>query len=114
MRFLLAALAAFALSACAHDEVVSDSQAELMNAGAEIARTHCADCHAIGQLGESPLEAAPRFRLLRARYRFEVLEDELRSGVHVGSDSRMPRFQLTVAEVDALSAYLRSIQPGGD
>lgn len=114
-----AALAAcLALAGCAlfpkSEEAIAREQErmardEQLAVGGSVALALCRSCHAVGEWGDSPNPAAPRFRELQQRYRFDVLEEELREGVHIG-DAQMPTFDLTIAETDALIAYLRSLQ----
>lgn len=101
--------ALLALGACAHEDADRGDRTELIGVGAEIASARCAGCHATGAEGDSPAPEAPRFRHLSRLYRFEVLEVELREGVHVGDES-MPSFIFSVDDTDALIAYLRAIQ----
>lgn len=77
--------------------------------GSELARKHCARCHAIGRAGVSPDLKAPPFRVLGRRYPLASLEEAFAEGVVVGH-SRMPNFEFDSDEVGALIAYLRSIQ----
>lgn len=108
-----ALFAALALGGCTHDEAAVAQEPlapELVSAGRILAEERCATCHATGLVGDSPNPAAPHFRNLSHHYQFQVLEVELREGIHVG-DFQMPQFYFTVDETDALLAYLRSIQP---
>src|ERR1043166_5794014 len=45
--------------------------------GHDFAQTNCAPCHAISQIGESPLAKAPPFRSLHLRYQVEDLSEAL-------------------------------------
>lgn len=83
-------------------------EAVLAQDGREIAEAQCASCHAIGGAGQSPALAAPRFEHLLSNYHADVLEQELIEGVRVAHP--MPEFQFNPKGVDALIAYLRSIQ----
>lgn len=83
----------------------------MLAAGAQIASARCGACHNTTKAGPSPLAGAPEFRQISARYRLDVLREELQQGVHVGA-VEMPKFSLSLAEIDALSAYLASIQEG--
>lgn len=89
--------------------VEASPASEMLAAGAQIAQAQCGACHNTNRAGPSPLPAAPEFRRISARYRLDVLREELQQGVHVGA-AEMPKFSLTLAEIDALSAYLDSIQ----
>lgn len=83
-------------------------EAALVQDGREIAEAQCASCHAVEGAGRSPNAAAPRFDGLLSRYHADVLEQELIEGVRVAHP--MPEFQVNPKGVDALIAYLRSIQ----
>jgi mono/diheme cytochrome c family protein len=117
-RFAFAALG-FALAACAAPETEPPPDPAAVSAGAEvtqqmredgraIAEAQCAACHAVGPYGESPNAAAPTFRTLLSRYRADVLQEELISGIRVAHP--MPEFQFNPQGVDELIAYLESIQ----
>jgi cytochrome c len=71
------------------------------------ARLHCAQCHAIEGVGESPLPTAPPFRTLHLKYPVEDLQRPLAEGVH----PKMPVFQLTPAQAADLMAYLKTLEP---
>jgi cytochrome c len=75
--------------------------------GVRFARLHCAPCHAVDKVGESPLAVAPTFRSLNLRYPVADLQRPLSEGVH----PTMPKFQLTAAQVSDLMAYLKSLTP---
>jgi mono/diheme cytochrome c family protein len=77
--------------------------------GRVFAQTNCASCHAIGRVGESPLRPAPPFRTLHTRYPVEQLAEALAEGIVTGHPS-MPQFQLDVAQIGDLIAYLRTLE----
>lgn len=77
--------------------------------GQTFAQTHCAECHAIGRVGESPVSEAPPFRTLHTRYPVEDLAEAFAEGFVTGHPS-MPEFQLDPAQINDLLAYLESIQ----
>ena len=107
MRILLAAAALATLAACATGE---DERAGAREArGQEIAQTRCGSCHAIGTSGESAAPEAPPFRTLSRNYRVDTLEEALAEGISVGHPA-MPQFAFAPEDVDALVAYLQSIQ----
>ncbi len=83
-----------------HEELISDGRA--------LAEAECAGCHAVGEFGDSPDAVAPTFRTVLSRYRAEVLQEELIQGIHIAHP--MPEFQFNPQGVDALIAYLKSIQ----
>jgi mono/diheme cytochrome c family protein len=109
MRTLYAIGLTLALAACqesgtgdtAHQRAIADGQA--------LAVQHCSQCHAIGRGGASPNAKAPPFRILLSRYSETALEDDLREGIRIGHPD-MPVIQLRPDGVDALIAYLHSVQ----
>lgn len=79
--------------------------------GQEIARQNCGRCHAVGRSGESPNPRSPPFRQLAHRYPLSNLEEALGEGIVVGHEGlEMPQFQFDAKQVEALLAYLASIQ----
>jgi mono/diheme cytochrome c family protein len=83
--------------------------------GEEIARRHCARCHAIGEADASPMGLAPPFRDLSKRYPIETLEEALAEGIVVGHPA-MPRFTFEPREINALLNFiggLKSRAPAG-
>lgn len=98
---------ALAAVACASPEA-APAQASLIDDGREIAMAQCSSCHAVGAYGDGPQPEAPPFRTVLSRYNAEVLEEELIAGIRVTHP--MPAFQLDPEGVDALIAYLQSIQ----
>lgn len=78
-------------------------------AGARLVQANCASCHAVGQAGDSPNPEARPFRTLSANYPIDDLEEAFAEGAIVGH-SNMPEFRFTPAQIDALTAYLKSIQ----
>ncbi len=112
MHRLLLAAAALALAACAPTPPSGVSVGAELDAlaadGRAIAEAQCARCHAVGEYGDSPNPAAPVFRTLLARYRAEVLEEELINGIRVAHP--MPDFQFNPQGAEALIMYLRYVQ----
>jgi mono/diheme cytochrome c family protein len=104
---ILAAGLALSLGACAGQEKAVE-QAALISDGRDIADAHCAACHAVGSFGESPVAAAPPFRRVLSEYNEATLQDDLIAGIQIAHP--MPAFQINPKGVDALIAYLRTIQ----
>ena len=77
--------------------------------GRTFAQANCAQCHAVGPIGESPLRIAPPFRTLHERYPVETLAEALAEGIVTGHPS-MPEFRLDVAQINDLIAYLKSLE----
>jgi len=107
MKTLIALAALVALSACAAQENAPRAQVE--QRGLAIAQTNCGSCHAVGRSGDSTAPEAPPFRRLSENYRVANLEEALAEGISVGHPA-MPQFEFSPEDVDALVAYLQSIQ----
>jgi mono/diheme cytochrome c family protein len=93
--------------------LVAVSRAETLTPAAQRGRvfvqTNCANCHAVGRTGESPLSIAPAFRTLHTRYPVESLQEALAEGIVTGHPS-MPEFSLAPDQVTAVIAYLKSLE----
>jgi cytochrome c len=77
--------------------------------GLVFVRTHCAKCHSVDRVGQSPLPVAPPFRRLHERYPVETLQESLAEGIVTGHPS-MPEFQLDPGQVGDVIAYLKSLE----
>jgi mono/diheme cytochrome c family protein len=83
----------------------------LTEKGREIAETFCSRCHAIGLHGDSPNPKSPPFRQLGKKYPLSDLEEALGEGLVVGHEgSEMPPFVFSTQQIEALLAYLASVQ----
>ena len=87
----------------------SQAQEPRVQRGRTFARTHCASCHAIGNVGESPLRIAPPFRTLHLRYPVEDLAELLAEGI-MTAHRDMPQFRLDKGQIADLIAYLKSLE----
>lgn len=105
MRRLVLLAALLCVAGCAATPRVPDA----ISRGEAIADANCAACHAVGLTGRSPAPEAPPFRILSRNYPVESLEEALAEGISVGHPA-MPHFEFEPREVNALIAYLRSIQ----
>ena len=81
--------------------------------GQVIAERDCSSCHAVGREGESPFEGAPRWRDLHNRFDVGGLAESLAEGISVGHEA-MPARVYEPADVQALIAYLKSLEAPGD
>jgi cytochrome c len=81
----------------------------LESRGQELLTTNCSRCHAVGRTGNSTHPQAPPFRTLGQRYPIEVLAEALAEGLSSGHPD-MPEFRFEIDDVDAILAYLESIQ----
>lgn len=104
---LAAGAALLVLAACAGQDKTA-GEAALISDGRDIADAHCAACHAVGSFGDSPNAAAPPFRQVLGMYDAANLQSDLIEGIQVAHP--MPVFQINPQGVDALIAYLRTIQ----
>lgn len=77
--------------------------------GQVFVQTHCAGCHAVGRVGESPLPIAPPFRTLHTRYPVQDLAEALAEGITTGHPS-MPEFRLDAAQINDVIAYLQTLE----
>jgi cytochrome c len=91
---------------------LAQSNPALERRGEELLSMNCARCHAIGRSGASSHPQAPPFRTLGQRYPIENLAEGLAEGFSSGHPD-MPEFQFEVDDVNAILAYLESIQDKG-
>jgi mono/diheme cytochrome c family protein len=87
------------------------ANAALIARGQALATTRCGRCHAIGKTGESTNPKSPPFRYLSRRYPISDLQEALAEGIIVGHEGlEMPQFQFSPEMIDALLAYMDSVQ----
>jgi len=101
-------LCASLLLLSAQDGLPQDKRA-IESRGQELLTTNCSRCHAVGRAGTSTHPEAPAFRTLGQRYPVEVLAEALAEGLSSGHPD-MPEFRFEIDDVDAILAYLESIQ----
>jgi mono/diheme cytochrome c family protein len=77
--------------------------------GRRLADAMCKQCHAIGQQGDSPNPAAPRFRELTASRPGRSLDEIFAGGVLVMHQG-MPSLALNDRDQSDLLAYMRTLQ----
>jgi len=77
--------------------------------GRAFVQANCAHCHAIGPVGDSPLQKAPPFRALHERYPVENIVEALAEGIRIAHRA-MPEFELEQQQIDDLIAYLKSLE----
>jgi mono/diheme cytochrome c family protein len=105
VRLLLAVVMSLAAASLAS----AQETAELLARGHTLVATHCSRCHAIERAGSSPHRQAPPFRTLGQRYPIESLQEALAEGLSTGHPD-MPEFVFEPSEINAILAYLQSIQ----
>jgi len=89
---------------------------DLTDKGEAIVRENCSPCHAVGIEGVSPNPEAPPLRTISGNYPVENLAESLAEGI-VSGHPDMPIFVFDAHQVDAILAYLESIQetpPAGE
>ena len=105
-RWRIVALAA--VLSCAGTPTLAQSPAA--QRGLTFVRVHCAQCHAIDWVSESPLAIAPAFRALHLKFPIESLRRRLAEGILAGHPT-MPQFRLDSDQIADVIAYLQSLQP---
>jgi cytochrome c len=86
------------------------AQVSVIERGAGIATKQCSRCHAIGPSGASPMSLAPPFRDLSKRYPIDNLAEAFAEGIVTGHPA-MPRFTFEPREINALLAFIDSLNP---
>lgn len=105
-RPILACIAmAASLSAASAGSETEDNIA----AGHALAQKLCARCHAIGEIGDSPLPVAPVFRTMARKWPIDSLAEAFAEGIVVGHEA-MPEFEFEAEQIGALLDYIESIQ----
>jgi mono/diheme cytochrome c family protein len=87
----------------------AQTAAGLERRGEAIVTRDCIMCHAAGREALSPNRRAPALRALSRQIPPEVLREQLATGITAGHPE-MPRLRYDAGEIDAIMAYLRSIQ----
>jgi mono/diheme cytochrome c family protein len=86
------------------------AQSPAAQRGLTFVRVHCAQCHAIDRVSDSPLTIALPFRTLVQTLPIESLERRLGEGI-VATHPTMPQFRLEPDQLNDVMAYLRSLRP---
>jgi mono/diheme cytochrome c family protein len=73
--------------------------------GEAILQEKCGHCHAVAEVGDSPLETAPPMRDIYTRYAPRELQEELLEG-KVSKHKEMPQVPFSEADVHAIMTYL--------
>jgi mono/diheme cytochrome c family protein len=102
VQWRVAALAAILL--CASESTFAQSPSE--RRGFRFIRVHCAECHAIDKVGESPLANAPPFRTLHLKHPVADLQRPFVRGIHPNA----PKFQLEFNQVEDIMTYLKTLE----
>jgi cytochrome c len=86
------------------------AQSPAAQRGLTFVRVHCAQCHAIDRVSDSPLTVAPPFGTLHLKYPIESLERPLTEGIIAGHPT-MPQFRLEPDQIRDVIAYLKTLEP---
>ena len=112
MRFAHLLKAGF-IALAAANAVVPQGSAETLSPSAQrgqtFARGTCAHCHAVERVGESPMAAAPPFRIIHTHYKVETLHEGLVQGI-ITLHPSMPAFRLDPDQATAIIDYLKSLE----
>jgi mono/diheme cytochrome c family protein len=103
-----AVIALGAIALCAGEPALAQPSPAAQR-GLTFVRAHCAQCHSIDQISESPLKIAPPFRTLHLKYPIESLQRPLSEGIIAGHPT-MPQFRLDPDQVADVIAYLKSLE----
>lgn len=109
MQRLLSLAAILYIAFSGLDASAAEALSPKAQRGLTFVRTHCASCHAIGRIGDSPLRIAPPFRTLHTRYPVESLQEALAEGIVTGHPT-MPEFRLDPGQVNDVISYLKSLE----
>lgn len=104
LRFLLVAAALLPAASVKADDF------RQIDYGRRLIEENCSSCHAVTSTDKSSHPDAPPFRTLSRRYPIEDLAEALAEGISTGHPD-MPEFVATPAQVGAITAYIRSINP---
>ena len=77
--------------------------------GLTYVRLHCAQCHSIDVVSESPLTIAPPFRTLHQQFPVETLRRRLAEGI-TASHPTMPQFRLDADQINDVLDYLKTLE----
>lgn len=92
-----------------HPAFIVNATPEQVEAGKAIVELQCVSCHAVRSGDKSHNPAAPPLRTLAERYPATGLAEAFAQGVLKGHPN-MPDFRFSSAQIDAILAYLQSIQ----
>ena len=81
-----------------------------VKAGQDLVEVNCGKCHAVGAADASPHQAAPPFRKLSDSFPMDALEEAFADGRIYSGHPDMPEFIATPEQVDAIIAYIASLQ----
>lgn len=81
-----------------------------LDEGRQLVEANCGDCHGVGETDASPHRSAPPFRLLSNNFPMDALEEAFADGRIYSGHPDMPEFIATPQQLDAIIAYIASLQ----
>lgn len=110
---LLAAILPVSIAACTSMAAPSPEARAAIQRGQALAERHCAQCHAIGRTGDSPVPSAPRWREMVMVGDIDDIAESFAEGsfIHSQGPVQMPEFIFAPAEIEDLLAYMRALRP---
>jgi mono/diheme cytochrome c family protein len=85
------------------------TQSPAAQRGLTFARLHCAQCHSLDTMSESPLKVAPPFRELHLKYPVENLRRPLSEGI-IANHPTMPQLRLDADQINDVIAFMKSLE----
>jgi cytochrome c len=85
------------------------AQSPAAQRGLTFTRVHCAQCHSLDTVSESPLKIAPPFRDLHLRFPVESLRRPLSEGI-IANHPTMPQFRLDADQINDVIAFMKSLE----
>jgi cytochrome c len=86
------------------------AQSPAAQRGLTFVQTHCAQCHSIDKVSESPLTIAPPFRTFHQKFPIESLRRRLAEGI-MATHPTMPQFRLDADQISDVLAYIQTLEP---
>src|SRR5213593_3128316 len=86
------------------------AQSPAAQRGLTFVRVHCAQCHSIDEVSESPLAIAPPFRTLHLKFPIESLRPRLAEGI-MATHPTMPQFRLDADQISDVLAFIQTLEP---
>lgn len=91
-------------------DAVWAQSADNLDEGRQLVEANCGDCHGVGETDASPHRSAPPFRLLSNNFPMDALEEAFADGRIYSGHPDMPEFIATPEQLDAIIAYIASLQ----
>ena len=107
---------ALALAGCAGEAFRQNGTKPLAvgsaDRGAVLVQDKCAGCHAVERVGDSPMRAAPPFRVIGVLYPVRDFQEAFAEGL-VTAHPSMPAFEMAPTDIADVIAYPDSVSGAG-